>query len=518
MGMGQQPTTEIVKPTLQQTLQLDRERKPRIAHIIRKINSQRWFRDFLENYLSHHFRASWGEHHYDLMECVQSEKKDKRIARCEPREHGKSTFMDLGACAWWLATKRKNYIVILGAAGDALWNHYSSLQTELDPEIGNERLLSDFPHLLPLKDFKNQFVSWNDSKSKIRSGAVFEARSSHAKIRGLKEGKWRPDVMIFDDPQDDEDVSTDYRRNQFLYRFQTTLINLIGPGGDIYVIGNLLHNDSFIGTILRDKAWDGKLYRAENLPQDDHDKGWPIGNTKQDGSALWEAAWPLERLHKRKKEIRNRAYAIEFLNRMTAAEEVIYDSALFNYFSVEEQEFDDAYTFVLFWDPSDPKKKRFEEHDPASITVGATKKVQMNKDDIGTRYWWIVHNYLKQSPIEYQVEEFLRCLKTYPVKMAFYEDNGGFGVIRPYLRTRAKELKINIGMLKMVPTTENKIQKIYNMEPTIKKRVFFADHLSTMYLAQWDEFPHGTHDDGPDSTVSMIEQYERFGRGFMIAS
>ena len=106
-------------------------------------------------------------------------------------------------------------------------------------------------------------------------------------------------------------------------------------------------------------------------------------------------------------------------------------------------------------------------------------------------------------------------MQHWPVKRIYYEDNGGFGVILPYMRVVEKEKGIHFPV-KMRPETKNKVQKIFNASPTIMTRVFFADHLGTQYFSQWDEFPHGNHDDGPDSTVSMIIAYEKANKGFMI--
>ena len=447
------------------------------------------------------------------MAVIQDPKKNKRVVRVEPRDFGKSALCLTGAPLWWLAAKLKWYIGLFGAGGSTFWNHYSTLQQELDLHLGNMRLLEDFPHLQPMMDFKHQFVAWNDSKSKVASGAVIEARSMSGRIRGLKEGKTRPDAMMFDDPQDDDTVATDYQRQKFVNRFRTTLLNLIADGGDIYVIGNLLHNDSLVGQLLRDRQWDAKLYRAENTPVDGQDRliGFPIGNTKQDGSALWPAMWPLERLRQRRDEIKSRAYNIEYMNKMFGADEQTFDSTKFMKFNVEELKLDDSYDIVMFWDPSNPKERREEDADYASITVGATKMVKVK--DRAVRYWWIIHNWLRQARPQLQTEEAFRCVELWPVKRVYYEDNGGFGVLLPYIRLMEKEKKIKMP-IKMRPETKNKVQKIYSASTMVETRVFFAEHLGNQYFTQWDEFPHGNHDDGPDSTVSLIVNHEKASKGF----
>lgn len=88
-------------------------------------------------------------------------------------------------------------------------------------------------------------------------------------------------------------------------------------------------------------------------------------------------------------------------------------------------------------------------------------------------------------------------------------------MLRPYLVRRAKETETALP-LKMWDTSINKVQKIYNAEPMVKTRAFFPNHLSTEYFTQWDEFPHGTHDDGPDATVSCMLALDRMRRHFVV--
>jgi len=503
-----------------------------LAHIVAKEKARRWFIEFIYHYLSAHFDCAMGEHHQDLIDSVQSPKTDKRIVRCEPRDSGKSTFLLFAAPLWWLARQDKWYICLFGGSGGAFWNHYSTLQNTLDRSIGNQALLDDYPHLSPMMDFKGQFVSWNDSRIKVTSGAIVEARTMGSHVRGLKEGKWRPDAMVFDDPQDTDTVATDYQRAKFLNRFRTTLVNLIASPGDIFVIGNFLNPESMVGTLMRQKSWDGKLYRAENIPQDEHDEQWPIGNKKTDGSALWPERWPLEKLHQRREEIGARAYSLEYMNKQASDEELVYDSVKFQKFDAQEfiAEMDDSYRVIAYWDPSDPKQSNFQAADYACIAVVACKSITLQgrelmgknkdgkdyviaKESLTHNFYWVLHVWLNQARVELQCEEALRLVQAYPIKTLYYEDNGGFGVLLPYLKKIAKERNITVP-LRTFTQTANKIQRIYNLEPVIKTRTFFASHLSTTYYNQWDNFPFDSHDDGPDATCGAILAFERSKKAF----
>lgn len=380
-----------------------------LHHDAEREAARRWFKDFIMHYIPEHFDSSFGEHQEDLLGLIQNGTLNKRVVRCMPRESGKSTILLYAAPLWWLARRDKWYIALFGSGGGAFWNHYSSLQNTLDRDIGNQKLLDDYPHLAPLKDFKGQFVSWNDARLKVTSGAIVEPRTMGSHVRGMKEGKHRPDAMVFDDPQDEDTVSTDYQRAKFASRFRTTLVNLISNPGDIFIIGNFLHPDSLVGQLLREPKWDGKLYRAENVSLDERDRVWPIGNTKRDGSALWPERWTIERLHQRRDEIGTRAYTLEFMNKMLSDEEIIYDSTRLMKYDAADFDLDSSFDVAAFWDPSDPKEHRVQEADYACIAVVAAKRLQT--EESSHTFFWILDVWMQQARVELQVEAALRLLK-----------------------------------------------------------------------------------------------------------
>ena len=61
--------------------------------------------------------------------------------------------------------------------------------------------------------------------------------------------------------------------------------------------------------------------------------------------------------------------------------------------------------------------------------------------------------------------------------------------------------------------TQNKITRILSTEPlTEAKHIRFARHLLKTcpeYFRQWDDFPTGDHDDGPDATEGVVRILEK---------
>ena len=470
---------------------------------------------FGKKYLPHHFSEPWGEHHLDLFDVIQAcDNSSKRFVRVEPRDHGKSSIIIILATLWWLAYRVKYHVLLLGAAANQIGKHYMSLQAELDPDTGNEALMRDFPHLKPKKDFKNQFVAWNDHKMVMDGGQVVQCFGLDARLKGIKEGARRPDVIVLDDGQDESTITTHQLRSKFSFRFKKVITPLGSKNCDIIVEGNWLHRESLVSELLQHQSWDGKLYRAENLPHDPEDL-FPIGNTKQDGTPLWKSREELER---KRLEMGAHAYAVEYLNKEGADEERIYDSSKFQRFDLEDiaedGQIDDSFFVYAWWDPADLKPKKEGDTDFASITVLATKSAKHPKLS-KVHYFWVLDNFIKKATPEDQTIGALELLKRWPIKRLYFEDNGGFGTMLSYVRSEAKKQDIGLPLVRKT-TSKNKFQKIFSASTIIYQRTFFIRGLSAIYLQQWDDFgTPGAHDDGPDSTVSAMEIFERGGKGGM---
>jgi hypothetical protein len=475
---------------------------------------------FASTYFPHHCPLDFGEHHLDIFEVVQSPETNKLIVRVEPRKSGKSTIMCTIVPAWWLAYQLKWFIVLFGASHHAVLPHFSALQEELDPDSGNELLLDDFPHLRPAVDFKGQFVKWDDHKVVFANEAIVEARSLYGKFRGLKERHRRPDAMIVDDPQDEEDVGTAYRRDKVLTRFRKTLMSLGGENCDIYALGNLMDKDSLLANLLRDPMWNGKLYMAENVKVDKELEEFPIGNTKEDNSALWEAGWPLLKLRDHERKVKTHAYNIEMMNRTRGLGDQVYDSMNFKRFRLSELNLDKSFRVIMFWDPADPKEGRSTSDSDYVCQVVVARKIitwlhEKRKHTIP--YYWVIEAWLERGERgapDAAIANAFSFLRTYAIRDLVYEANTGFGTMLPYLREKAKELDIHLP-LRLITQTHNKERRILHAQPVVSDRTFFADHLSHQYFSQWDDFPKPTaHDDGPDATVGCIEYFEKKVGGF----
>jgi len=189
-------------------------------------------------------------------------------ATAAPRNHAKSTALthDYGLAA--ALFREEPYIIIVGASEDMAIEHLGDIANELRE---NEDLIRDFK----IKDFVV------DQKTDIIVECLdgyqfrFIARGAEQKIRGRKWRGHRPGLIIFDDIEDDEQVESKDRRRKFRRWFFRACKQSLRDGGKIRGHGTILHEDSLLNRLMRNKEWNSVRYRAHRSFDDFTDILWP---------------------------------------------------------------------------------------------------------------------------------------------------------------------------------------------------------------------------------------------------
>lgn len=318
------------------------------AEQIYRITRAHWsIRYFAETYLPHHLtdettgeRVPFGPHHEELFDLVEGEEGSKHIVRAEPREHGKSTIMDLVVVLWWLATRRKHFIVLVGDTASQAEGQLHAVIEEIE---GNDLLAGDFPHLAPKLDAKRQYVKWTDREIINCADQVVVAAGAGKSLRGLKRRQYRPDAVIVDDLENDENVATKGQRDKLESWLLKALLSLGGKGCDYFIIGTILHHDSVLMRLVRaeraraefgePQVWDAKIIPAE-WKEDESSRKLYAGVPKKwyKRGILWPERWSRERLEAKKREIGSIAYAQEFLNDPSQREGKLFKEDWFNWY------------------------------------------------------------------------------------------------------------------------------------------------------------------------------------------
>jgi hypothetical protein len=193
---------------------------------------------------------------------------DPADALAAPRGHAKSTAFTHDFILANVCFRVACYVIIIGASEEMAIEHLGDVANELRD---NDELRRDFH----IKDFIQ------DQKTDIivecTDGHQFRilARGAEQKIRGRKWMGKRPDLIVGDDLEDDEQVENKDRRKKFRKWFFRAAKQALRVGGRIRVHGTILHKDSLLNHLCHNNSWRSKVYKAHRSFSDFSDILWP---------------------------------------------------------------------------------------------------------------------------------------------------------------------------------------------------------------------------------------------------
>lgn len=215
-----------------------------------------------------------------------------------PREHAKSTGFTFVYSLAEMLFRTSDYEVLIGSTEEMAAEQLSNIREEI---AENEDLQAEFA----IDGFEKE--SATDIIVACKDGHRFRilARGAEQRIRGrLWKGK-RPNLIVADDMEDDEQVENKERREKFRRWFFRAAKQALGRGGKIRVHGTILHEDSLLSRLRKNSQWKILFYKA-HTGFDDF------------SNILWPEAWPEQRLRDRRQEFiddgDSAGYSQEFLN------------------------------------------------------------------------------------------------------------------------------------------------------------------------------------------------------------
>lgn len=228
-----------------------------------------------------------------------------------PRGFAKSTIISLGVPIYWGCHKKKRFVVLISNTdtqadllAEAIRKEFEENEhiKEVFGELRGDRFLNgamrwtnqDFTiaHTNPPGSTDRRDITWTTR---------YIARGMLVRIRGAKSRHRRPDALILDDCENDENVQTPEQREKVWNFFTKSLLPMLDPHtGVLLVVGTVLHFDSLLARLLGDKY--GSVYIRR------------LWKAIQDGVSIWNSRWPLERLERLKKQLTAKAWQSEMEN------------------------------------------------------------------------------------------------------------------------------------------------------------------------------------------------------------
>lgn len=253
---------------------------------------------------------------------------ERQAGLVAPRGHAKSTAFTYDYILAECLFRTAQYVILIGSTEDKAAEQLSNLSEEI--EI-NEDMRREFG----VAGFETQQKT--EIIVKFDDGARFRilARGAEQKIRGAMWNGMRPDLIVCDDMEDDEQVMNKDRRLKFQKWFFRAAKQALSRRGRIRVHGTILHEDSLLARLNKNKMWKFLFFKAHNSYNDF-------------SNLLWPEQWSADALRNVQIEFEENGdsagYSQEFLNTPLDNNEAYLKKE--NFLPMEEKDYDSEKIYI----------------------------------------------------------------------------------------------------------------------------------------------------------------------------
>jgi len=463
----------------------------------RRDRVQQDFGYFCRTYFPHYFTFEPSASQHDLIseaEEISDLKQGAASANAMPRGEGKSTIISMAWIIWLDVTGRKHYGLLVMDTYDQAALQLTAAKVEYE---SNPRLRMDYP------EHAGQGRVWRENTIITTSGHKVDALGAGQKVRGRRHGPYRPDYVILDDLENDENVAKPEQRDKLERWIDRAVMKCGGPDGRLVVLylGTVLHYDSVLKRKLDNPLWRG--IRRQSIILWPHDMAlwddWEElllnngpaaadlfyrANEKQmlKGSRVsWPAARPLLQLMTIRARDGHAAFDSEHQNDPVSREGATFPELVFWIHELSN------WIYVGACDPSLGKKG--QGRDPSAILVGGWDRLNGILDLVEADIAKRVPSKIIADIIKYQ--QIYGCVRWGFETVQFQE----------YLRQQLIERSVLAGCpVPAAPISQStdKTLRIESIEPYVSNGNIRLHPRHKTMLSQMRHHPKADHDDGPD--------------------
>lgn len=454
---------------------------------------------FVNNYFPHYVRsASRSALHHFLFEQLPlalQKPTSVHMAVAAPRGEAKSTIVSQLFSLYCLVTQKKRYVLIVMDSIDQAYPMLEAIKVELE---FNQRLRIDFP------ESTGQGRVWQAGTIVTSANQKVQVAGSGKKLRGLRHGAYRPDLVVLDDIENDEQVRSPEQRNKLHDWLKKTVLPLGSADGklDIIYIGTILHYDSVLNRTLSSKAWLTAKFKALIKMPDDMslwdkwedfylnegeavaDAFYYANKEAMDAGAIisW-AARPLLVLMKIRARDGHSTFDSEYQNDPVSGDDAIFANSI--------QYWTELPANLIYFGALDPSLgKAGASRDPSAILVGGYHR------ETGKLY--VIEAQVKKRLPDLIIEDVIRLHKQYNCQRWFVETVQFQEFLKDELVKRSAQRGSPVPATAIKPNTD-KMLRIESLQPHIANGLILLHSSQATLIAQLRHFPKADHDDGPDA-------------------
>ncbi len=473
----------------------------------RRLGAFASFRKFAQTYFPHYIKhdpATLHDYLFDRFQKIVDNDIGDHEAVAAPRGHAKSTIITQIGTLWCICTGRKKYPLIVMDALDQALPMLEAIKAELQ---FNPRLLLDFP------EATGQGRVWQVGVIVTTNDVKVEVFGSGKKIRGRRHGPHRPDLIIGDDLENDENVRSPEQRDKLMSWVNKSLLSLgaADDSMDVFIIGTILHYDSVLSRLISNRLWHGVKFRAVEQ--------WP------DRMDLWDTWAELllngepgeaEEFYAARKSQMDKGVKIcwpsgttfyKLMIKRTRDGKAAFDSEQQNDpVSGDDAPFANCIQFWVnrlsewvFYGACDPSLgRKGNKRDPSALLIGGGNRVTGVLDVVEAKIAKRVPDKIISDIISLQLE--YRCVIWVVEAVQFQE------FLRSELVKRSAAQGIPVPALGVTPN-EDKVLRIEAIQPHVANGLIRLHPSQNTLLDQLKHFPMADHDDGPDAMQMLWEAW-----------
>lgn len=430
--------------------------------------------------------------------------KGGKEALAAPRGNAKSTLSTLILPLWCIATSRKKFIVIISDTTEQAEEFLEGIKSELE---ANERLEEDFPEVC------GSGRTWKAAKLITQNGIAIRCWGKRKRMRGARHGNRRPDLVICDDLEDDENIDSPEQREKDRKWFFKAVMKIGGRYSVYIVIGTILHYDSLLARLLKRPGWNGKkwkaviswspsalwekwegIYTSRSPDAEEKSEKFFLRNRKEmlrGTRVLWPETESYYYLMVMRVSDGPAYFDSEKQNEPVNPEDCLFQEDWF-VFTPEPVPIEKETRFYCAIDPSMGSSS--SKSDPSAIIIGAVQpdgRIDIVQADIQKRHPDSIMETLFDYHRQYQFERI--AIEEVQFQQLFKDQ---------VIKEGAKR--------KLYPPIEgvrpinDKTLRISKLQPHIKNGLIRFRRNQTLFLEQLKYFPKASHDDGPDALEMLF--------------
>lgn len=475
-------------------------------------------------FFPHYCELEFNQFHRDIFSTFKFGARSLRDVGAAPRGSAKSTLKTLIKPLHDVCYHIERFILIISNTGPLAAQKLKDIRAEI---LANDDLVSVFGIGFATKNpGETQFlVTCGEHKT------YFLAVGRGSQVRGARFGPWRPSKIICDDVEFSEEVNNEQIRTKTENWFFEDVVKVGDHQTNIDFVGTVLHPQALLSKLLRNPAYDGKIYQSviswsarEDLWQQWREIYTNIENTKRVAESdlffkinekemlrgtkvLWPEKEPYLYLMKEMVEIGRRAFMKEKQNAPLGADEPGFDTIHWYRARNDGIVLEQNDQFIPW---KDVKHAAYGAIDPSTGKKKAKGGKLGDYASLAACYMspngrLLVHeDWTKRAGPTKQIQQIFEFHKRYQFVKFGVEINLYRELLMTNIVEERKRLERESGQLLKIPfyeieQTENKTERIFRLEPRISHGwMVFNRALSEEFKQMIENFPHGEHDDAPD--------------------